>query len=248
MLSKRMGFTLIELLVVIAIIAILAAILFPVFARAKAKARATACLSNVKQLNLTIKMYQSDWNDCYPTSWNWMGYNSDGSPAPPWSATDCCRNYFYSYCNYTSPMSAATTIDPNNGTLTPYIQNLDIVVCPDWERGAGLGTKYQSYGHNPCLDVRTVSEPDSGNPWYQHTWSYTPYPICEAIMTDAVAVITLADMEGSGWPADVLYDTIWGLTWPAERHGGVWNCGFADGHAGTGTVAKYGEPTTWKQW
>lgn len=69
---KRYGFTLIELLVVIAIIAILAAILFPVFARARAKAQQTACLSNVKQLALGIVMYSSDQNGKFPL-WS---YNS----------------------------------------------------------------------------------------------------------------------------------------------------------------------------
>jgi prepilin-type N-terminal cleavage/methylation domain-containing protein/prepilin-type processing-associated H-X9-DG protein len=59
----RHGFTLIELLVVIAIIAILAAILFPVFARAREKARQTACLSNVKQLSLAIQMYTQDYDE-----------------------------------------------------------------------------------------------------------------------------------------------------------------------------------------
>ena len=59
---KTRGFTLIELLVVIAIIAILAAILFPVFARAREKARQTSCLSNVMQLTLGILMYAQDYD------------------------------------------------------------------------------------------------------------------------------------------------------------------------------------------
>ena len=59
----RKGFTLIELLVVIAIIAILAAILFPVFAKAREKARQTSCLSNVKQIALGMLMYAQDYDE-----------------------------------------------------------------------------------------------------------------------------------------------------------------------------------------
>jgi prepilin-type N-terminal cleavage/methylation domain-containing protein len=62
----RGGFTLIELLVVIAIIAILAAILFPVFARARAKAREAQCKSNLKQLGIALEMYASDHDELYP--------------------------------------------------------------------------------------------------------------------------------------------------------------------------------------
>jgi len=63
---SQTGFTLIELLVVIAIIAILAAILFPVFSRAREKARQTGCLSNVKQLSLGVGMYVQDYDETYP--------------------------------------------------------------------------------------------------------------------------------------------------------------------------------------
>ncbi len=63
--SKR-GFTLIELLVVIAIIAILAAILFPVFARAREKAKQASCESNLKQLGLAMHMYAQDYDECFP--------------------------------------------------------------------------------------------------------------------------------------------------------------------------------------
>ena len=68
---KRIGFTLIELLVVIAIIAILAAILFPVFARVRTKAQQTNCLSNLKQIAMAEKMYASDYND------KWCAWNCD---------------------------------------------------------------------------------------------------------------------------------------------------------------------------
>ncbi len=64
----RKGFTLIELLVVIAIIAILAAILFPVFARAREKARQASCLNNVKELALAVQMYAQDYDETLPFS------------------------------------------------------------------------------------------------------------------------------------------------------------------------------------
>src|SRR5687767_12004527 len=64
---RRRGFTLIELLVVIAIIAILAAILFPVFAQARESARKTGCLSNLKQIGIAVQMYLTDYDDRYPS-------------------------------------------------------------------------------------------------------------------------------------------------------------------------------------
>jgi prepilin-type N-terminal cleavage/methylation domain-containing protein/prepilin-type processing-associated H-X9-DG protein len=69
--SSRRGFTLIELLVVIAIIAILAAILFPVFAKAREKARQTACLSNQRQFVMGAQMYEQDNNETMPPAANW---------------------------------------------------------------------------------------------------------------------------------------------------------------------------------
>jgi len=72
--GRRHGFTLIELLVVIAIIAILAAILFPVFARAREKARQTSCLNNMKQMGTAMMMYMQDYDErfVYTTDdWRW---------------------------------------------------------------------------------------------------------------------------------------------------------------------------------
>lgn len=75
--QNRVGFTLIELLVVIAIIAILAAILFPVFSRARESARKSSCGSNIRQVQLAIGQYTQDYDERHPHTW--FGYSSSGT-------------------------------------------------------------------------------------------------------------------------------------------------------------------------
>jgi prepilin-type N-terminal cleavage/methylation domain-containing protein/prepilin-type processing-associated H-X9-DG protein len=105
--QRTKGFTLIELLVVIAIIAILAAILFPVFARARAKARQTSCVSNVKQLALGLNMYAQDYDEAFP-AWYWdQSFHPDGNVNP----------------------NSAHTVWWN--AIYPYVKNNQIFVCPD---------------------------------------------------------------------------------------------------------------------
>ena len=124
------GFTLIELLVVIAIIAILAAILFPVFARARAKAQAASCLSNVKQLSLGALMYISDY-DATPRNAVIIGGTGTWQP---WSLQ--IKPYVKNNQIYVCPA------DPQNGgaytvggSVTSYVMNL----CGPGAGGVGWG-------------------------------------------------------------------------------------------------------------
>ncbi len=103
---NRKAFTLIELLVVIAIIAILAAILFPVFAQAKAAAKATASLSNLKQTGTATAIYLGDSDDVFPLSASW----NTGSDPLCFGANNCFSSWVW--------------------TLQPYMKNVDMLVDP----------------------------------------------------------------------------------------------------------------------
>jgi len=109
----RRGFTLIELLVVIAIIAILAAILFPVFARAREKARATTCISNLKQLGLAMSMYCSDYDGLFP----WGVDPADKFCPQIWNG-------------YPQFQAAIPTMPFLHGVVDPYVRNSNIWHCP----------------------------------------------------------------------------------------------------------------------
>ncbi len=86
---RSRGFTLIELLVVIAIIAILAAIMFPVFAQAREKARQTSCLSNVKQETLGLLMYVQDYDETWPRNDDCANGGTVALPGVPSTAIGC---------------------------------------------------------------------------------------------------------------------------------------------------------------
>ena len=111
----KRAFTLIELLVVIAIIAILAAILFPVFAQAKEAAKKTVCLAQNKQIGTATALYLGDNDDAFPQlSW----YEQVNGTYVEY--------YWWYSLTYTSP----ATLDKKGGVLQPYLKNVAIQNCP----------------------------------------------------------------------------------------------------------------------
>ena len=124
----RRAFTLIELLVVIAIIAILAAILFPVFARAREAARKTSCASNLKQIGAATIMYVQDNDGCFPLHYT----------LPPSFTSGV---YWFGALN-------TGVVDKTQGMLYPYMKNSQIQLCPSFTGNFAYNGATGGYGYN----------------------------------------------------------------------------------------------------
>jgi prepilin-type N-terminal cleavage/methylation domain-containing protein/prepilin-type processing-associated H-X9-DG protein len=155
--NRRHGFTLIELLVVIAIIAILAAILFPVFAQARDKARGAACLSNQKQLATAMYMYMQDYDEQFPV---WR-YNVPKSVENPNAKVTWVEN------------------------LQPYAKNKRIWICPsDTTPGVDRSkpTGQNSYWLNAYIFRWSGNEIKNAPP--SLTLAAVPYPATTIVFCD----------------------------------------------------------------
>ena len=188
----RYGFTLIELLVVIAIIAILAAILFPVFARARENAKRAACWSNLRQLGLGLRMYSQDNDELFPigtdaTQWS---YFFNPKPAFVQATYPYVKNRALYYCPSSEGLAGqgAASSDPATRQWAAGLRNTD----QNWAAGniayyyysflvncssSGPGNSFQArvlseVCDDPC-EVWLMSDPfRTGFSWYPHGYSH----------------------------------------------------------------------------
>ena len=133
------GFTLIELLVVIAIVAVLAAILFPVFAQAREKARQTSCLSNMKQIGTAFAMYLSDYDGQYPTCDNDKAKISGRPPDPETPETDGAEERDWHL------------------VIQPVLKNLQVMRCPSDTSKAPANIAHPDYAAREYPSSYTVN-------------------------------------------------------------------------------------------
>ncbi len=208
---KKSGFTLIELLVVIAIIAILAAILFPVFLSAREKARQASCLSNMKQLGNGFMLYMDDWH-AFPGGGPCS--RADASGTNPWGEWVIARS--------TDLFNNST--DVIHGGLFRYVRSAKVFVCPsdDHARILHNGRPFGlSYSMNLFLDRASFN----GNPV---TMSMVMRPAKCVLLIDEGHGTTGGGPEGSG-----MVDGYFGPGYddPGYVHVGGTNFAFCDGHA-----------------
>lgn len=208
------GFTLIELLVVITIIAILAAILFPVFAQAKAQAKKISCVSKVKQIAYSSLLYASDWDD-HAVPW---AYGGNG-PDDPYIGYAFAVNF--DGLNWVE--------DYQGGLLNPYMKSVPLLGCPsanEYRLPGGYGNKV-SYGYNDRFQSWQLVDPVN----WTFTWSTASLSAIEL----PAETITFGDgATYSPFSEELTVGGSFSGYWDAHgRHHGRATVAWVDGHVKT---------------
>lgn len=221
---RHRAFTLIELLVVIAIIAILAAILFPVFAQAREKARQTVCLSNVRQLTLGVTMYQQDYDERFPIG----GWNTpDNTGGSRWydDIAPYIRNNQIRNCP-SSPKQVSATIQ---GRPAGFGSNYGLHIGVSFWQGAITLSELNAPARMvllcDTLQLRRglVSSSDNKDPLRWMSWAdaFTDWQVMGPYEWRSNSYPYTQNPDGSGNQ----------LRRPIPIHAGGLNVGFADGHS-----------------
>lgn len=234
--NQKYGFTLIELLVVIAIIAILASILFSVFARARENARRTGCLSNMKQIGLGVIQYAQDNDEQYPLAM-WEGAATFGV------GTGGATGRAYRQQSPRDPATPAGRFTTSAGAtggayftwmdfIFPYVKSTQIFECPSFRPASSAGTanaNSPSYGYNASLSrIRPYpSQPPLSLAAVQRSAEIVmvvEFPIVDGTYASPDAYCRSDAAWGFMHPTNAYYPYMW----PHFDGGTV---AFADGHA-----------------
>ncbi len=220
-LRVRKGFTLIELLVVIAIIAILAAILFPVFARAREKARQSTCTSNQRQIAASLQMFAQDHEEMLPGTANvWSNINVDpGVLVCPTKGKSTANGYGYNYFyldgisigSVSDPSSAVLTIDSDSSTNTVKLVSTDVAF-----RHSSKAIASYLDGH-----VQAVIAPIVLNPMAIKVTNYSWLQLPIGYLSSAVGG-TVGFSINQGSTADIMYSRGYGCVPNAGQTGDYW--------------------------